>query len=451
MADNKDQEHRPDLIERLKAEEPPSVSQIGALTDANKGLRRKIFDLYTIFEISRHLNSMLNLESLLDATLFTCIGQMGVAGAAIVVQDATDNKLTHFRWKGLTISRDTVMHFSRVGRLARHLQRVAQPQSIRELKVAIPVESDDFHKLKIIEAELVVPLISKGNLLGILFLPRKLSGLQYQENDLEFVSILVNQLSVAIVNAHLYESERQALLELRSAQKKLIESERLAALGRLAASIAHEVNNPLGIIKNYLIILAKTPDIAEDARANIDVVHEEVDRIARIVKQLLDFYRPTLERQVELNLIEVINSTLDLVAQKLESSGVEICRKFSSDAIHISGSSSRLKQVFLNLILNARDAMASTGGKLTVEVQCADGFAQIDFADTGAGISAESLPKIFEPFFTTKKESGTGLGLAVCHGIINSHNGTISAANGPDGGAIFSIRLPLLKGKDAGS
>jgi signal transduction histidine kinase len=449
MTENKDHGHKPESFERLKAEEFPAANQIGALTDANKGLRRKIFDLYTIFEISRHLNSMLNLESLLDATLFTCIGQMGVAGAAIVVQDSGDNKLSHFHWKGLTLPKNIIMHFSRVGRLSRHLQRIAQPQLIQELRAAIPAESEDFLKLKTIEAELVVPLISKGNLLGILFLPRKLSGLPYQENDLEFVSILVNQLSVAIVNAHLYESEKQALLELRSAQKRLIESERLAALGRLAASIAHEVNNPLGIIKNYLTILTKMPNVSDEAKNDVAIVHEEVDRIARIVRQLLDFYRPTLERQIELDLIEVINSTLDLVAQKLDSAGVEIERIFPVDSIQISGSSSRLKQVFLNLILNARDAMAATGGTLIVEAKCLAGFAEISFSDSGTGIPAEDLPRIFEPFFTTKKESGTGLGLAVCHGIISSHNGVISASNNARGGAIFSIKLPLMKDQDA--
>jgi signal transduction histidine kinase len=445
MADSKDKDHSPEPQEGLRVEGFPVASQIGALTDANKGLRRKIFDLYTIFEISRHLNSMLNLESLLDATLFTCIGQMGVSGAAIVVQDSSDNRLSHFHWKGLTIPKDLTIQFSRVGRLARHLQRTGQPQLLSELKNTIPEESDDFDRLKIIEAELVVPLISKGNLLGILFMPKKLSGLPYQENDLEFVSILVNQLSVAIVNAHLYESEKQALLELRSAQKKLIESERLAALGRLAASIAHEVNNPLGIINNYLTILTKTPDATGEIGKNVSVVHEEVNRIAKIVRQLLDFYRPTLERQVEVNLIEVLNSTIDLVSQKLESAGITIRDDLGTHEIKISGSASRLKQVFLNLMLNARDAMPG-GGMLTISARQLDGFAEVDFADSGSGIPPDDLPRIFEPFFTTKKESGTGLGLAVCHGIIGSHNGAISASNSAEGGAKFTVKLPLLKG-----
>ncbi len=441
MADQEEQKIGP--MDRLDLEETPPTSHIGVLADANKGLRRKIFDLYTIFEISRHLNSMLNVESLLDATLFTCIGQMGVAGAAIVVQDPKDNKLSHFHFKGLTLPKNVVIQFSRVGRLARYLQRTARPQIIGELRDAVPPDTEDYAKLVAVEAELVVPLISKGNLLGILFLPRRLSGVPYQENDLEFVSILVNQLSVAIVNAHLYQSEKEALLELRSAQKRLIESERLAALGRLAASIAHEVNNPLGIIKNYLTIISKSATASTDIKNEVAVVSEEVDRIARIVRQLLDFYRPTLERQTELDIIEVLDSTLELTTQKLLRQGVEIEKRYDPVHLKITGSSSKLKQVFLNLILNARDAMPK-GGKLIVSAHRRHGFAEIEFSDTGTGISPEELPRIFEPFFTTKKESGTGLGLAVCHGIIVSHNGTIAALNNSEGGATFSIKLPLM-------
>ena len=441
MADSKEPNFEPN--DRQRFEDLPVASHIGALTDANKGLRRKIFDLYTIFEISRHLNSMLNVESLLDATLFTCIGQMGVAGAAIVVQDSGDNKLSHFHFKGLTLPKDITIQFSRVGRLARHLQRVAQPQLIHELRNIVTESSEDNAKLQAVEAELVVPLVSKGNLIGILFLPKKLSNMPYQENDLEFVSILVNQLSVAIVNAHLYQSEKEALLELRSAQKRLIESERLAALGRLAASIAHEVNNPLGIIKNYLTIISKNGGDTEDLQKNVGIVHEEVDRIAKIVRQLLDFYRPTLEQQIEMNVAEVLHSTLDLVSQKLESGGIEIERIIEGN-LQISGSPNRLKQVFLNLILNARDVMPK-GGRLTVTAENINGFAEVSFSDTGTGISAEELPRIFEPFYTTKKESGTGLGLAVCHGIIASHNGVIAASNNSDGGAKFTVRLPLTK------
>jgi signal transduction histidine kinase len=216
----------------------------------------------------------------------------------------------------------------------------------------------------------------------------------------------------------------------------------LAALGRLAASIAHEVNNPLGIIKNYLTIISKLADKNSELKINVSIVHEEVDRIAKIVRQLLDFYRPTLEKQVELNIVELLTSTIDLIAPKFDDMGIAIHTEFEEKDLKIYGSPNKLKQVFLNLLLNARDVMPERG-KLIVSVRKNRNIVEIEFADTGSGISQEDLPRIFEPFFTSKKDSGTGLGLAVCHGIIGSHNGTISAANNSDGGATFIIRLPL--------
>ncbi len=421
----------------------PSTFHIGSLTDDNKELRRKIFDLYTIFEISRHLNSMLSVDSLLDAILYTCIGQMGVSGAVIVVQDPTHaNKLSHCHVKGMSLDHDSSIEFSRVGPLVRYIQRKAKPMFFEEIHKNLPNDSEDLSKLQKAEAELIVPLIVKGNLLGILILPKRLSGVSYHENDLEFVSILVNQLSVAIINADLYESEKRALIELQMAQKRLIESERLAALGRLSASIAHEVNNPLGIIKNYLAILANYVDGNEQISNNLVIVQEEVDRIARIVRQLLDFYRPVLESPVSLDILETLDATIELVSGKLNNSGIEINKEYERNPMSITGSSERLRQVFLNLLLNARDAMPK-GGKLIISLRANDGFAEIAFADSGSGISENDLPNIFEPFYTTKKDSGTGLGLAVCYGIIRSHHGFITAGNNPDGGAIFTIKLPI--------
>jgi len=434
-----------DKLEQFGLEELPVASRIGALTDDNKGLRRKLFDLYTIFEISRHLNSMLDIESLLDATLLTCIGQMGVSGAAIIVQDsARENRLLRSHVKGINIPPKTVMEISRVGPLARYVHRAARPQLFHEIHPHVPSGTDDFEKLQLLEAELIVPLLAKGSLLGILFLPKRMTGLPYHENDLEFISILMNQLSVAIVNAELYENERRALLELRSAQQRLIESERLAALGRLSASIAHEVNNPLGIIKNFLVILAKLADGNNEMNKNVSIISEEVERIARIVRQLLDFYRPAIEMPQKLNLIENLNSTLELIENKFESANIKISRDYESGQLCVIGSTERLRQVFLNLFLNARDAMPD-GGILTIKTSTKGEMAVIDFSDSGQGIPEKDLPKIFEPFYTTKKNSGTGLGLAVCYGIINSHHGVITASNNPNSGATFTIKLPLCK------
>ncbi len=427
---------------KLELVEPPIADNMGILSVTNKNLRRKIFDLYTVFEISRHLSSMLDIDSLLDAILFTCIGQMGLSGAAIVIQNPQTGELSKISVKGVNLQETVSWNFSRVGPLARYLQRTPGPQLLDVLQSRIPENSEDFARLKMLEAELIVPLIAKGNLLGILFLPRKLSGMAYQDNDLEFVSILVNQLSVALDNAGLYEREKKALLELRSAQERLIESERLAALGKLSASIAHEVNNPLGIMKNYLAIISKSAGDDPEMKKNVEIVQEEVGRIALIVKQLLDFYRPAVEKPVEFNAREILTAILDLMKNEFEDARIEIERSFCNTPCSLIGSPDKIKQVFLNLLLNSRDAMPD-GGRIAVSTKRLNDAVEIKFIDNGTGIAEEDLQKIFEPFYTTKKDGGTGLGLPVCYGIIRSHNGTISASNNPEGGATFTIKLPL--------
>ena len=393
-AENKDPFKEP--TEKFDVKDLPPDSLIGALTDSNKNLRRKIFDLYTIFEISRHLNSMLDVRSLLDAILFTCIGQMGVSGASIIVVDPETGEISKFNSKGMILPKGMDIAISRLGPLARFLQRNTKSHKKADILSEMPEGSGDWNLLSAMDIELVVPLVAKGNLLGILFLPAKLSGDDFYDNDLEFVSILVNQLSVALDNAGLYENERKALSELKATQQRLIETERLAALGTLSASIAHEVNNPLAIIKNYLAIIGKLADDNIDIKNHVNVVHGEVNRIAVIVRQLLDFYRPTLEEKTEINICEILRSTLELLKIKLTNAGINVIPKMENRACEIIGSSDKIKQVFLNILLNARDAMPD-GGDLIICERESNEYVEVEFSDTGKGIDDEDLPHIFEP------------------------------------------------------
>ncbi|UCC78497.1 MAG: GAF domain-containing protein [Candidatus Zixiibacteriota bacterium] len=428
--------------EHLSVEELTPDGLIGALTDANKNLRRKIFDLFTIFEISRHLNSMLDVQSLLDAILFTCIGQMGVSGASIIVVDPETGEMSKFNSKGMVLPKDMDATISRLGPLSRFLQRNTKSHKKTDILPEMPEGSGDWKLLSSMDIELVVPLVAKGNLLGVLFMPGKLSGDDFHDDDLEFVSILVNQLSVALYNASLYENEKKALNELKETQRKLIETERLAALGTLSASIAHEVNNPLAIIKNYLAIIEKLSDEKTAIKSHVSVVHEEVNRIAGIVRQLLDFYRPSLDEKKEIDICEILKSTIKLIEGKIADSGINIIQHLDDPKCRLVGSPDKLKQVFLNILLNARDAMPD-GGNLFICQRRLDGHVELEFADTGKGIDDKDLPHIFEPFYTAGKESGTGLGLSVCYGIIRSHEGSITAKHNNYGGATFLIKLPL--------
>jgi signal transduction histidine kinase len=278
---------------------------------------------------------------------------------------------------------------------------------------------------------------------GLLSVTRKISGTRFFEDDLEFLAILANQLSVAIENARLFDSEKETLEKLKQTQRQLVQTEKLAALGQLSARVAHEVNNPLGIIKNYLLLISQHLADDQTAAEYLQVVTEEVDRIAGIVRQLLSMFRPRKREFREIDLEALIDETLLLLAIQTSRGQIEIVKQLPEYLPTISGSAEQLKQVFLNLLLNACDFMPD-GGTITIDGEVADRSVTLGFTDTGPGMPESILSRVFEPFFTTKDgDKGTGLGLSVCDGIIDGHGGSISAENVPGGGARFVIRLPV--------
>lgn len=441
MPDFDTPEKLPDKVDILRQAVEAKITQ---LTEANRANRRKIFDLYTIFEISRHLNAMLETEALLDSILLTAIGQMGVNGAAIAIQKNPDEERLYFvKAKGISDDRWQGVFCGFEGILCQSLLRRNQAITIKELVEKIGTQSQEVAKLQETEAELVIPLSVKNRLEGVLILTGKISGAPFAENDIEFLSILANQLAVTIENARLYELEKNSNIQLRETQNQLIRLEKLAALGELSATIAHEVNNPLGIIKNYLALISQRLNEEDPNTPFYQVIKEEVDRIAKIVRQLLDFYRPKAEEILPVDLSQVLDETVLLLEKQLTSTNIEVVRNLPRSLPKIEASPGQLKQVFLNLLMNAREVM-SNGGKLEVTTRAENGYVEAEVADSGEGIPPENLEKIFEPFFTTKKEKGgTGLGLSVCVGIVAKHSGSIQAQNRQPKGASFIVRLPL--------
>lgn len=420
--------------------------KINELTESNRQLKRKIFDLYTIFEISRNFNSVLDYQTLVDSFLLTSLGQVGAASAALYLPRTENPRLLALAVvKGLSDSSGAGGTIPLNSRMATYLTAVARPVTVPNLAERF-AESPEFKPLTVFGRGLIIPLIIKSQLKGILALGAKISGVGFTPDDIEFLSILANQFVVALENARLYESERSALRELRIAQKQLVVTERQAAVGELSAKIAHEVNNPLSIISNYLHLCGLALDDKEKARDHLDIARQELSRIARIVRQLLDFHRPQTTERVALNITEIIDDILVLVELQLIEHRIDIERLTDDPLPTVVGSPEQLKQVFLNLVINAKDFMPD-GGRLKISITGEDSHVKIRFADTGPGIREEHLPRVFEPFFTTKEDSsGTGLGLSVCYGIIKEHGGRIVAGNGPDGGAYFDIFLPIHSG-----
>ncbi|MCC6964223.1 MAG: hypothetical protein IT585_13300, partial [candidate division Zixibacteria bacterium] len=292
---------------------PPT--QLAELTEANKRLKRKIFDLYTIFEISKHLNSVLNTETLLDGIILTCIGQMGVNGAAIfIVRSHENDNLYLSKHKGLPIEPTREMTIAEDSPVLRLFQSVhSRPISYRELRDRLG-ECNEVEILGALECEYLIPMSLQNRVRGLLSVTRKISGTEFFEDDLEFLAILANQLSVAVENARLFDSEKEVLEQLRRAQLQLVQAEKLAALGQLSARVAHEVNNPLGIIKNYLQLIHDDLTGARQSVEHVQIVTEEVDRIAGIVRQLLDMFKPRHEGFADTDVEAVIDETMLLLS-----------------------------------------------------------------------------------------------------------------------------------------
>ncbi len=415
--------------------------KITSLTEANRQLKRKIFDLYTIFEISRNFTAVLDYHQLLDTFIYTSLAQVGATRAAVYVERSRqDGVYILAKHKGSGEFPDDELHFSVGTTLIDYLTRLNRPSLTSELIGDMATEMERMI-LKPFHPGLVVPLIFQSRLSGVLLISDKMSGRDFTMDDIEFLSILGNKVSVSIENTRLYEAEKLASQQLRATQQQLVHSERLAALGEMSAKVAHEINNPLGIIKNYVLLVKKSLRDNEAAEGYTEILGDEIDRIARIVKELLDFHRPKGLEYQSLDVALVLSDVLLLMERQMESKRIQLIKRFEPNCPRVEGSPENLKQVFLNVIINALDVM-SAGGTLEVIISHDNGEVVLKFSDTGPGIPPEIVPKIFEPFFTTKEPGkGTGLGLSVCYGIIKQHGGSITYKN-TDTGGCFEIRLP---------
>jgi two-component system NtrC family sensor kinase len=225
-------------------------------------------------------------------------------------------------------------------------------------------------------------------------------------------------------------------------ERRLVQADKLSSIGLLAAGVAHEVNTPLAVISTYSQMLAKQVIGDEHKSKLLDKISKQTFRASEIVNSLLNFSRTSPTEFVELDLNRVLRETLSLIEHQLEKSGISARAVYSENLPKIRGNSGKLQQVFLNLFLNARDAMPN-GGTLSVRSWGEAGFAHVEVADTGHGIDPENLARIYDPFFTTKgAKKGTGLGLSVTYGIMQEHNGIIEVDSNPGAGTRFRLEFP---------
>jgi len=243
--------------------------------------------------------------------------------------------------------------------------------------------------------------------------------------------------------------ERDDKLQEYTSQQ-IMKSERLATLGQLAAGVAHEINNPLGAVLMYTHLALEDLEEKDALRQNLEKAVAETSRCKDIIKGLLDFARQTEPKVEESNVNEILERTLGVVENQALFQNVKITKVICPSLPQVSMDVSQIQQVFTNIVLNAAEAMEGKGELTVISGMAPDSeYIEIEFTDTGCGIPPEDCEKIFDPFFTTKEVGrGTGLGLAVSHGIIARHKGSIEVKSEPGKGASFIIRLPLKRKDD---
>jgi C4-dicarboxylate-specific signal transduction histidine kinase len=247
--------------------------------------------------------------------------------------------------------------------------------------------------------------------------------------------------SEAAERRRLEEANRQ----LREAQQQLIQSERMATVGKVAAQVAHEVNNPLAIIKTAVRIIRNQSTPNSSAAGSLQMIEDEISRITRIIQELLEFSRPVAPVQEWVQVNDVIQSLEPLLEQNLREKQIPFKIFLEPELPLVLISSDQLKQVILNLVRNAEDAMPQ-GGELMIRTAQQGRFVELHITDTGCGIPAEHREHIFDPFFTTKRRGrGMGLGLSVSYGIITAASGRIEVESEVGKGSMFRVGLPAAQ------
>lgn len=257
------------------------------------------------------------------------------------------------------------------------------------------------------------------------------------------VSLNANQLLDENGNLIGYIFIVKDITERKKLEYQIFQAQKLAAIGQLAAGIAHEINNPLFVISGRIELLSEEKELSQHLKDELKVINTHTDRIRKLMERVLKFARQSQLKLEKLNINEVIENVLPLLSyHKLAISNIEVVKDFATGLAPIKGDLNQLQEVFVNLCMNAYQSMPD-GGRLSITTTTRNAnVIEIRVSDTGCGIPKENLKNLFMPFFSTKKE-GTGLGLSICYNIIKNHNGNIEVETEVSKGTTFIIRLPV--------
>ena len=419
------------------------VEAIMRIRRTEQALRQRNRELALLNEVSRTVISSLDLDEVLLATMQGIREFLHIeAGSLVLVDEETGDLI--FR---KTLSPE---HGWITGRAARPGEGiVGYVVASGQAYLVNDVSQDPLFLPQVdggsgfdVRAVLCVPLLVRGRVIGAIELINKLGG-PFSEADRDLLQTMAGSVAVAVENAQLYSELADFANELERSQAQLVQAEKMAAIGRLAASVAHEINNPLQAIHNtlHLAIMDQLPE--EKRRQYLAMAQSEVERLIEIVQRMLDFYRPSKGGRVEADVNEIVQNVLALAQKRIEHSNVRVHTRLADDLPLVPAVPDQLAQVFLNILINAVEATPEEGEIRIGTLLSQDGeWVLVAFRDSGPGLTPDQVQSIFEPFYTTKPH-GTGLGLAISYGIVERHGGTIEVSSQAGLGATFIVRLPV--------
>ena len=429
---------RRELAERKQAEE-----QVRRLSES---LERRADELAALSKASQVIVSTLDFESVLTLVIGEVKGLLDTEGASLLLRDPASDDLIFAAVAGAGSEELVGTRMPVTRGIAGWVMQNRQPVLVEDAQSDLRFYSSVDQKLGLITRSVIaVPLKFRGAVWGVVEAINKVGG-AFGERDVQVLEALARSAAIALVNAQSYQAERELRKLVEQSRVQLAQGEKLAATGRLAATFAHEVNNPLQAIYNCLQMMRDFELEPEEQRECLQIAIAEVERLTGTVSRVLDLTRRRQQEIKPVQLNQVIDRVLALTGKYLQHRHIALQKDLASELPPALAVADELVQVFLNLVLNAADAMPE-GGMLRVTSRLGDdGRLAVALSDTGCGIPPEYLGRIFEPFFSTK-EGGTGMGLNISSDIIKQHGGEITVKSQVGQGTTFTVHLPRVVGR----
>ena len=389
-----------------------------------------------LLSLTESLFSETRYDVLLDLVLTAIMGHLRCQHAAIYHRKAGDSFIEEVKAKGRALPEEHARAKGGVIGRADHwnIPIWINKDGPGEIELKEVLEENNF------SAVVCVPVERDGG--KVIFSAARNDGEPgFELVDMEMFGLLARQADIALENARLYKELREYVRQIEHSQRALIQAEKMSAVGRLTASFAHEINNPLQAVQNCLH-LSERVELSEEKRANyMEMAKDELDRLMNTVQRMLDFYRPGALQKKPVNLEEIVDKVTALLRKQLETQSIVVTKIFAKDLPEIQAVGNQIQQVIFNLALNAMGAIEEDG-EIVIEAGVEKNQVVMYVIDSGPGVPDELRTQIFEPF-TSSSEDGTGLGLSVSYGILTAHNGSLELVDSDTGGACFKITIPL--------